>query len=421
MANVLVIGSGGREHALCWQLRKSPAVKTVYCAPGNAGIAQDAKCVTLESPSDIIDFCQTKKIKLVVVGPEQPLVEGLADQLSAVKIPVFGPSAKAARLEGSKAFTKNLCQKYKIPTADYGEFSDAESAKKYLKGKTYPVVVKADGLAGGKGVIIAESAQEASAAIDSILGGSFGDAGKRLIIEEFLTGEEVSFFALCDGHTAVPFGYAQDHKRAFDGDQGPNTGGMGTYSPTPALKLDMIDTVMDEIVLPTVQAMKKEGAPFKGVLFAGLMITKKGPKLLEYNARFGDPETQVLMARFKGDLYELLLSCANGKIDTNAIAFHDATAICVVMASKGYPGPYAKGSVIRGLDAANRFQNVKIFHAGTQKKGTKIIAAGGRVLGVTAVASDIVKVQALAYKAVDAIDWPDGFCRRDIGWRALKR
>lgn len=419
LANVLVIGSGGREHALCWRLKQSPSVAKVFCAPGNAGIAEVATCISFASEAELIGVCKDTPMDLVVVGPEQPLVEGLADRLSAVGIAVFGPSARAARLEGSKGFTKAICKKYGIPTADYGFFTEAASAKQFLKNKTYPIVIKADGLAAGKGVIIAQDEKEALAAIGSMFAGQFGDSGKSLVIEEFLEGEEISFFALCDGNRAKMFGYAQDHKRAFDGDTGPNTGGMGTYAPPPVMNDAMEKTIMQAIINPTVEAMAKEGAPFAGVLFAGLMLTRQGPKLIEYNVRFGDPETQVLMARFNGDLYQALLACAHGKLSEAKISFCSDTAVCVVMAAKGYPGDYQKGSTIKNLDKAGEAQGVKIFHAGTAKKDGNIIANGGRVLGVTALGNTIAEAKAKAYQAVDMIDWPEGFCRRDIAWRAL--
>ncbi len=422
MANVLVIGSGGSEHALCWRLKQSPSVEKVFCAPGNGGIAEDVTCVAFKTPEEIIEFCKKNAIGLVVIGPEQPLVEGLADKLAAAGIAAFGPSARAAQLEGSKGFMKNICKKYGIPTAAYGYFTDAASAKKFLAGQACPIVVKADGLAAGKGVIIAQDKREAEAAIDDMFTGKIGDSGKSVVIEEFLEGEEVSFFALCDGETAVEFGYAQDHKRAYDGDQGPNTGGMGAYSPAPVMTDALRKTVMQGIIVPTVEAMKKEGCPFKGVLFAGLMLTQQGPKLLEYNARFGDPETQALMMRFDGDLYQVLLACST-KADAGTdetCPFSPQAAVCVVMAAKGYPGTYDKGSVIKGLDKAGAIDGVKIFHAGTEKRGQDIVATGGRVLGVTALGATIAEAREKAYQAVDAIDWPEGFCRRDIGWRAIK-
>ncbi len=419
MANVLVIGSGGREHALCWRLKQSPSVTQVFCAPGNAGIAEDAQCVTLASPQAAIEFCKQNAIGLVVIGPEQPLVEGLSDILQAANINVFGPSKLAARLEGSKGFMKDLCRKYAIPTAAYGFFTDAAAAKQFLEGKSFPIVVKADGLAAGKGVIIAENKKDALDAIDGMFSGQFGASGSAVVIEEFMDGEEVSFFALCDGTSAVEFGFAQDHKRVFDGDKGPNTGGMGAYSPAPVMTEHLRKAVMQTIILPTVSAMQKEGCVFSGVLFAGLMLTKDGPKLLEYNARFGDPETQTLMMRFNGDLYQLLLACATKQLASAKISFVSDAAVCVVMAANGYPGTYDKGSPIQGCAAANALEGVKVFHAGTEKRGGELVAIGGRVLGVTALGKTIHEAQANAYRAVDAIDWPGGFCRRDIAWRAI--
>jgi phosphoribosylamine--glycine ligase len=409
--NVLVIGSGGREHAIAWKLNQSPAVGKVYCAPGNGGIAEVAECV---NPTDILAFCKEKNIALVVIGPEQPLVDGLSDKLRGVDIPVFGPSAKAAQLEASKGFTKEICRKYNIPTAAYETFTEPSPAKAYLQKQTFPLVVKADGLAAGKGVIIAENVQEAEQAVDALF------FGGKIVIEEFLEGEEVSFFALSDGARAVAFGHAQDHKRAYDGDKGPNTGGMGTYAPAPVFTPAVEKQVMESIILPTVAAMQKEGAPFTGVLFAGLMLTRSGPKLLEYNVRFGDPETQVLMRRLDSDLYEILAACAAGDLSKVEVRAKKEAALCVVMAVKGYPGNYEKGSRIGGLSEAARVSGVQVFHAGTAQKDGAIIATGGRVLGVTAVADSVAEAQKTAYRAVDAIDWPEGFCRRDIGWRAVK-
>ncbi len=425
MNNVLVIGSGGREHALCWRLKQSPSVREVFCSPGNGGIGEDATCVTLRSTQDIIHFCGEHKISLVVIGPEQPLVEGLADELAEKGIPVFGPGKQAAALEGSKGFMKNICAKYHIPTAAYGYFTALSEAKAFLKDKKYPLVVKADGLAAGKGVIIAQNQKEAEEALSGMFAGQFGDSGKSVVIEEFLVGEEVSYFALCDGETAIEFGYAQDHKRVFDGDEGPNTGGMGAYSPAPIMTPPLREIVMQTIILPTVRGMKKEGIPFRGVLFAGLMITADGPMLLEYNARFGDPETQVLMARFNADLFEALLACSKSKADGGGldkvkISFRDEAALCVVMAAKGYPGTYEKNTMIRGTEHANALDDVKVFHAGTELKDEKLLSNGGRVLGVTAIGHTIAAAQAKAYQGVNAIDWPEGFCRRDIGWRAIK-
>ncbi len=418
--NLLVIGSGGREHALCWKLKQSPLLDRLWCAPGNAGISQSATCVELPTPADIIRFCKEKSVDLVVIGPEQPLVEGLADGLRQVGIAVFGPSQQAAQLEGSKAFTKRLCQKYGIPTADYGTFTDPASALRYLEGKTYPQVIKADGLAAGKGVMIAQNAQEAEKAITEIFSGTFGAAGATVVIEEFLDGEEVSFFALCDGKNVVEFGAAQDHKRAFDGDTGPNTGGMGTYAPPPVFTESLREQTMQRIILPTVSAMIKEGFPFQGVLFAGLMITKQGVKLLEYNARFGDPETQTLMLRLEDDLLPLLDACAKGRLaGMPTPRMKSEAAVCVVMATSGYPGAYVKGSTISGIAEAEAAGAV-VFHAGTALKDKDIIATGGRVLGVSALGTTIAKARESAYRAVDTIDWPEGFCRRDIGWRAMQ-
>ncbi|MGE0753596.1 MAG: phosphoribosylamine--glycine ligase [Alphaproteobacteria bacterium] len=419
MAHVLVIGSGGREHAICWRMKQSPSVKKVFCAPGNGGIAEDAECVAIKTADEIIPFCKRQDIALVVVGPEQPLVEGLVDTLEAAGITCFGPSAKAARLEGSKGFMKDLCAKYDIPTAAYGYFHNRTDALKFLEGKNFPIVVKADGLAAGKGVIIATTKQEAQQAVEDMFAGSFGDSGHSVVIEEFLDGEEVSFFALCDGTNAVEFGYAQDHKRAYDGDKGPNTGGMGTYAPPPLVDAALRSAVMHTIIRPTMDAMQKEGCPFKGVLFAGLMLTKGGPKLLEYNTRFGDPETQVLMARLTSDLFPVLHACSAGGLENVNITFcHDA-AVCVVMAAKGYPGVYEKGTIINGLDKTATLPDVKIFHAGTSIRDGKTVATGGRVLGVTALGKTIKEAQVNAYRAVDLIEWPEGYCRRDIGWRAV--
>ncbi|HML90977.1 phosphoribosylamine--glycine ligase [Methyloceanibacter sp.] len=421
--NVLLIGGGGREHALAWKLAQSPALGRLYCAPGNAGIADVAEPAGLDvaDHAAVAAFCTDKRIGLIVVGPEAPLVAGLTDELEAAGIAVFGPSKAASALEGSKGYTKDLCAEYGIPTAAYGRFTDAASAKSYLSGQALPIVVKADGLAAGKGVVIAETRAEAEDAIEACFQGAFGDAGAEVVIEEFLTGEEASFFALVDGETALPLATAQDHKRAYDGDQGPNTGGMGAYSPAPVMTPDLCARVMDEIVLPTVKAMKARGTPFKGVLYAGLMIRDGAPKLIEYNVRFGDPEAQVLMMRLKTDLLPALLATAQGRLGGMTLAWHDDAALCVVMAAKGYPGAYEKGTEIEGLDAESGSDDAVVFHAGTARDGNRILAAGGRVLGVTARGADIAQAQARAYAAVDAIHWPGGFCRRDIGWRAVKR
>ncbi len=421
--NVLVIGSGGREHALSWKLAASPLVTRLYCAPGNGGIAQVAECVALK-PLDfdaIVAFCREKNIGFVMVGPEDPLVAGLVDRLDREGIKSFGPSAAAAQLEGSKGFTKDLCAEFGIPTAAYGRFSDAASAKAFVASNGAPIVVKADGLAAGKGVTVAETVAEADAAIDEIFAGRFGAAGAEVVVEEFLDGEEASFFALCDGKTVLPLATAQDHKRVFDGDKGPNTGGMGAYSPAPVLTPDLVARVMREIIEPTAAAMRARGTPFKGVFFAGLMITKKGPQLIEYNTRFGDPETQVLMTRLRSDLLPALIACHDGALDRIALDWKDEVALTVVMAAKGYPGDYEKDTEIKGLDRAGAVPDVQVFHAGTRADGGRILANGGRVLNVTATAATVAGAQAAAYEAVNLIDWPEGFCRRDIGWRAIER
>ncbi len=419
---VLVVGGGGREHALCWTIAASPLVETLFCAPGNAGIAADAVCVPVQAEDldGILDFARRQRIDFVVVGPEAPLVAGLVDRLEEAGIKAFGPTAAAARLEGSKAFTKELCARHGIPTASYGRFRDPEAAKAFLEDHPLPIVVKADGLAAGKGVAIAETHDAALAAAREMLtGGRFGAAGEEIVIEEFLTGEEASFFALVDGETALPLAAAQDHKRAGDGDTGPNTGGMGAYSPAPVVTEEIAERVMARIVRPTVAAMKEEGAPFKGVLYAGLMIEDGEPRLLEYNVRFGDPECQALMVRLASDLLPALIASADGVLDMFDLRWHDDAALTVVMASKGYPDAYEKGSAIGGLDASSAIDGVTVFHAGTKEDGGTIRAAGGRVLGITALAPSIAEAQILAYRAVDAIDWPGGFCRRDIGARAI--
>jgi phosphoribosylamine--glycine ligase len=420
---ILVIGSGGREHALCWAIAASALTSKLYCAPGNGGIAQVAACV----PIDVMDFdrivafAREHAIDFVVIGPDNPLAGGLADRLAAAGVKHFGPSRAAAELEWSKGFTKELCATEGIPTAQFRRFHDAASAKEYAADHPLPVVVKADGLALGKGVIIASTRAEASAAIDFMFSGSFGASGQSIVIEEFLEGEEASFFALCDGENVLPFGAAQDHKRVGDGDVGPNTGGMGAYSPAPVFTPAIERTTLERIILPTVRAMKARGRPFKGVLFAGLMLTKDGPKLIEYNARFGDPETQVLMMRLKSDIVTLLLGVADTSLKTMDARWHEDAALTVVMAAKGYPGTPQKGTVIRGLDRAGEVEGVEIFHAGTIVRDGQVVANGGRVLNVTARGKTVAEAQARAYRAVDLIDWPEGFCRRDIGWRAVTR
>ncbi len=418
---VLVVGGGGREHALCWAIAASPLVEALFCAPGNAGIAADATLVPLaaEDIDGILRFCREQRIDFVVVGPEAPLIAGLVDRLDEVGIKAFGPSAAAARLEGSKAFTKDLCTRHGIPTAAYGRFTDLEAASAFIERQQLPVVVKADGLAAGKGVAIAETHGAAlAAAREMLVEGRFGAAGRQIVIEEFLVGEEASFFALVDGETALPLAAAQDHKRVGDGDTGPNTGGMGAYSPAPVVTEEVAGRVMERIIRPTVAAMKQEGTPFRGVLYAGLMVADGAPRLLEYNVRFGDPECQALMARLASDLLPALVASADGVLDMFDLRWHDDAALTVVMAAKGYPGTYAKGSAIGGLEAASAIDGITLFHAGTADEDGAVRAAGGRVLGVTACAPSIAAARKLAYRAVDTIDWPDGFCRRDIGARA---
>eukprot|EP00250_Pteridium_aquilinum_P025128 c30205_g1_i1 orf=125-1684(+) len=428
---VLVIGGGGREHALCYGLRRSSSCGAVFCAPGNPGIAaaEDATCIPdldVSTSSCVVSFCQKQGVDLVVVGPEVPLVAGLVDDLQAAGIVAFGPSAKAAALEGSKDFMKRLCIKYDIPTAKYKSFSNAEDAKSYIREVGMPIVVKVDGLAAGKGVIIATTLEEAFNAVDSMLvDKDFGTAGGLVIVEEFLDGEEVSFFALVDGENAVSMASAQDHKRVGDGDTGPNTGGMGAYSPAPALTPKLEATVMETIILPTVKGMAQEGCKFVGVLYAGLIIDKKSgmPKLLEYNVRFGDPECQVLIPRFQSDLAGALLAACKGELKGLSLSWSDEAALVVVLASEGYPGNYKKGTIIKNLDKAEAAApRVKIFHAGTglDSQGN-VVATGGRVLGVVASGKDIAQAQERAYQAVEQVDWPEGFCRRDIGWRAVAR
>jgi phosphoribosylamine---glycine ligase len=421
--NVLLIGAGGREHALAWSLSASPLLGTLYCAPGNGGIAQLAECVDLDvgQHTDIIDFCRANRIDFVVIGPEAPLVAGLSDDLAAAGIKHFGPSRAAAQLEGSKGFTKDLCRELSIPTAAYGRFADRTSALAYLARQPVPIVVKADGLAAGKGVVVAMTREEAEAAVDACFSGAFGAAGAEVVIEEFLEGEEASFFALSDGTAALALATAQDHKRVGDGDTGPNTGGMGAYSPAPVMTPALVERTMAEIIRPTIAGMARRGMPFKGVLYAGLMITAEGPKLIEYNARFGDPETQVLMVRLKSDLLAALLAVADGVLASMDLRWHDDAALTVVMATNGYPGSYRRGSEIRGLAQAGEVDGVEVFHAGTRRDGDRILADGGRVLAVTARAPTIAEAQARAYRAVDLIDWPEGFCRRDIGWRAVAK
>ncbi len=422
---VLVVGGGGREHALCWAIAKSPRLTKLWCAPGNAGIADSAQCVAI-SDSDIdglVKFATDNAVDLVVVGPEAPLVAGLVDALDTVGIKSFGCSKAAAQLEGSKGFMKDMVAKFGVPSAAYGRFTTPDDARAFVEKHGAPIVVKTDGLAAGKGVTICQTVDEALAAIDEcMVGGKFGDAGAELVIEEFMTGEEASFFAVCDGENVIPLIAAQDHKAVGEGDTGPNTGGMGAYSPAPVFTKSVEDKVMEQIIVPTVKGMAAEGHPFKGVLFAGLMIDDAGnPKLIEYNIRFGDPECQVLMTRLKSDVLDILDGAATGKLDTVKPEWHDETAMVVVMAAKGYPGSYGKGTEIRNVADADAMDKVKVLHAGTKMDGDKLTATGGRVLGVTARGTSVTEAQKRAYEAVDAINWPGGFCRRDIGWRAIAR
>lgn len=421
--NILLLGSGGREHALAWKIAGSPLLTKLWCAPGNAGIAREAECVVLDiaDHAAVIAFCKTNKVDLVVVGPEAPLAAGIVDDLATAGIKAFGPCKAAAQLESSKGFTKDICNANSIPTAAYGRFNDAAAAKSYIHAQGAPVVIKADGLAAGKGVVVATTLDEALAAVDMMFEGGFGAAGAQIVVEEFLRGEEASFFALCDGEHALALATAQDHKRAFDGDQGPNTGGMGAYSPAPVMTTEMCRRTMDEIIVPTLRAMREKGAPFKGVLFAGLMITEQGPKLIEYNVRFGDPECQVLMLRMMSDIVPALFAVCDGQLKHFDLRWFPDPALTVVMAAKGYPGNYAKGTRIEGLDDAAKVEGVEIFHAGTKEEGEHILASGGRVLNVCASGKTVAEAQAHAYEAVDRIKWPEGFCRRDIGLRAVAR
>jgi len=425
---VLVVGGGGREHALCWAISASPLCDALFCAPGNPGIAEVATClpVSAEDVPGLVALAKAEKIDFVVVGPEAPLVAGLVDALTEKGVKAFGPTAAAARLEGSKAFMKDFFARHKIPTAAYGRFTDPDQAKSFISKKSMPIVVKADGLAAGKGVLICKTVAEANAAIDTIMTDKvFGAAGNEVVIEEFLDGEEASFFALVDGANALPLAAAQDHKAVGDGDTGPNTGGMGAYSPTPAVDPAMQARIMAEVITPTVRGLASEGSPFKGILFAGIMITKDGPKTLEFNVRFGDPECEVLMMRLKSDLLPALIAAVDGQLANFDLRWHDETALTVIMAANGYPGTPQKGTVIEGLADAAKVEGVRVFHAGT-KLAThdgkdRVVANGGRVLAVTGMGKSVREAQARAYEGVDAIKWPGGFCRRDIGWRAVAR
>jgi phosphoribosylamine--glycine ligase len=421
---VLVIGAGGREHALCWSLAASPLVSELFCAPGSDVIGREATRVPLavDDLDGILAFCRERQIELVVPGPELPLVLGLVDRLEGAGIKAFGPGAAAARLEGSKAFAKDFCVRHGIPTAAHRTFTraTADAARAYVRARGAPIVIKADGLAAGKGVTVAATVEQALAALDQALGGAFGAAGETVIVEDCLTGEEASLFALVDGEHVLPFGTAQDHKRVGEGDTGPNTGGMGAYSPAPCLTPELTERALAEIVRPTVAGMAAEGAPSRGVFYAGLMLTEDGPQLLEFNVRFGDPECQALLPRLMTDLGQLLLGAAEGMLGHMDLRWYADPALTVVMAARGYPGAYARGSRIRGLEAAAEVEGVTIFHAGTRIERGRVFAAGGRVLNVTATGATLEQARERAYEAIDRIDWPEGFCRRDIGWRALR-
>ena len=420
---LLLIGSGGREHALALKLSQSPKCDALFIAPGNPGTAHCGTNVALDvaNHGDVIAFCKREAIDLVIIGPEAPLVAGLVDELEAQGLKAFGPTRAAAQLEGSKAFTKELCVEANIPTAAFKRVHDAKAAKDYIREQGAPIVVKADGLAAGKGVVVAETIEEAEAAVDMMFGGALGQAGAELVIEECLIGEEASFFALVDGTHALALASAQDHKRVGDGDTGPNTGGMGAYSPASIVTPEITARVMREIITPTLAAMRARGAPFTGVLYAGLMLTKDGPQLIEYNVRFGDPEAQVILPRFDGDLVELMLAAAKGALPEGAPRFASQAALTVVLAAKGYPGTPETGTEIRGLDRAEAMPGVVVTHAGTKRDGERLLASGGRVLNVTALADSLNAARDKAYAAVDVIDWPGGFCRRDIGWREVAR
>ncbi|QDL92833.1 phosphoribosylamine--glycine ligase [Paroceanicella profunda] len=421
--NILILGSGGREHALAWAISRNALCDKLYCAPGNGGIASLAQCVALdaEDGAAVRDFCAEAGIDFVVIGPEAPLAAGVADVLRAAGLLTFGPGREAAQLEASKTFTKEICDACGAPTAAWARFTEEAAALAYVRAQGAPIVIKADGLAAGKGVVVAMTLEEAEAAITDMLGGAFGTAGASVVIEEFMTGEEASFFVLTDGTDVLPLASAQDHKRAFDGDEGPNTGGMGAYSPAPVMTPEIERRALDEIVKPCIAEMARRGTPYQGVLYAGLMIGPEGPRLVEYNVRFGDPEAQVLMLRAGAGMLDALLAAARGTLGGFAIDWAEDPAITVVMAAEGYPGAYAKGEAIGGLDAANAVEGVTIFHAGTKAEGGAILSNGGRVLNVTATGPTLAEARARAYRAVEAIDWPGGFCRSDIGWRALTR
>ena len=415
---VLVLGSGAREHAMCWSLANSPLISKLICAPGNPGIAEEAQCININinNNDEIVSLALKEKVDLVIPGPEIPLVNGIIDELNKVNIKAFGPSKEASKLEGSKKFTKNICKLANIPTAESEAFTNRDEAIKYIKNNKLPIVIKADGLAAGKGVVIAQNEEEAITAIDNSFNGFFGEAGKTILIEEYLEGVEASFFALCDGLTAIPLANAQDHKRVGDGDTGPNTGGMGAFSPTPNLTESVNNNIIDDIIIPTLIEMDKRGSPFQGILYAGLMLTKDGPKLIEYNVRFGDPECQVILTRIKSNLFEAILAAVDHTLEKFHLRFYDEVALTIVMASNGYPGKYKTHSIIKGIADANNIKGIKVFHAGTTLDSEKnIVSNGGRVLSVTANAKNIKEARVLAYKAIEYIKWDDGFYRKDIG------
>lgn len=421
--NILVVGSGGREHAIVWKIAKSRRIKKIFCAPGNPGIAQLAECVNIKADdiNGLLEFAIKEKIYLTIVGPELPLTLGIVDRFEDKGLKIFGPSKKAAELEGSKVFAKDLMQKYEVPTADYKVFKNPKEAKEYVKGHSLPLVVKADGLAAGKGVVICKTEEEALDAIKLIMEKkAFGKAGERVIVEEFLNGQEASFLALTDGKTVLPLPSCQDHKAIFDGDKGPNTGGMGAYSPTPLITAKLKQEIMNSIMIPTVKAMEKEGRPYKGVLYAGLMITKDGPKVLEYNCRFGDPETQPIMMRLRNDIIDVLLATVDGRLSKIKLNCDNRVALCVVMTSKGYPGTYEKEKEIKGVEDASKLKDVVVFHAGTAANGDKLVTSGGRVLGVTAMGVGIKRAINKAYAAVSRIKWDGVHYRKDIGEKAIR-